>query len=219
MASSNGIAKSNNAVLFGTVPLTREAYHGERTMEFSFGFHTSSKMHPTLEGKLYEDAYRQRRLRSFLLDVIIYVDTPAEVCFQRIMNRGIDCEAGIELPYLTKIETLYKYALDVYDGFVYKVDGTLPKHILAQKVARLINHLYDLQQLTVNQPFPTFIPPALPKPSIQQDLELEQYKLLIAQDADNTAPVQPLTTCTLPGGTALAGLGLTRPEIPAPTTI
>ena len=179
----------------------------------------AAKLHPTLEGELYEDAYRQRILRSFLPDAIIYVDTPAEVCFQRMMNRGIDYEADIELPYLTKIETLYKDALDGYDGFVYKVDGTLPKHILAQKVARLINHIYDLQQLTVDHPFPTFIPPALPEPSIQQELELAQYKLLITQETDNFPPVEPLTECTLPGGTALAALGQTRPEVPAPTTV
>ena len=182
-------------------------------------FTPAAKLHPTLMAELYEDAYRQRRLRSFLPDAIIYVDTPAEVCFQRMMNRGINYEADIELNYLTKVETLYKDALDGYDGFVYKFDGTLPKHILAQKVARLINHIYDLQQLTVDHPFPTFIPPALPKPSIQQELELAQYDLLITQKADKTPPVEPLTICTLPGGTALAALGQTRPDVPAPTTV
>jgi hypothetical protein len=180
-------------------------------------FTPAARLHPVLEGELYEEACRDKRVTKMLPNAIIYVDTPTEVCYQRMMNRGIDYEADISLPYLDKIDTLYKDALDGYDGFVYKVDGTLPKHTLAKRVAYIINHLYDLHQLTVDHPLIHFVPPSLPQPSLQESIEYEQYRLLQNTRVPYTTGLVGDTQNTLPGGTTLAALGQTTPEVAVPS--
>ena len=71
--------------------------------------------------KEYHDAL------SWKPDVIFFIDTPAELCKERIERRGRECEKAIELAYLKRVEFQYanmlRFAEDVR---IVKFDGTLP---------------------------------------------------------------------------------------------
>ncbi len=57
-------------------------------------------------------------------DLILYLRTPAEVCLQRIRDRGRVEESGIELEYLLQIEKLHdEWLLDGGDSRVVVLDG------------------------------------------------------------------------------------------------
>lgn len=59
-------------------------------------------------------------------DVIFYVHTPAEVCAERIRQRGRACEAGIDLDYLHRVEFQYANMLRYSGVPVERFDGTWP---------------------------------------------------------------------------------------------
>lgn len=59
-------------------------------------------------------------------DVILFIDTPAEVCLERIGTRGRECEKGIDLQYLRRVEFQYANMVRFTDVPVVKFDGTLP---------------------------------------------------------------------------------------------
>jgi deoxyadenosine/deoxycytidine kinase len=57
-------------------------------------------------------------------DLILYLRTPAEVCLQRIRDRGRVEESGIELDYLLQLEKLHdEWLLDGGDSRVVVLDG------------------------------------------------------------------------------------------------
>ncbi|MCP4541072.1 MAG: deoxynucleoside kinase [Chloroflexi bacterium] len=57
-------------------------------------------------------------------DLILYLRTPAEVCLQRIKDRGRVEESGIELEYLLQLEKLHdEWLLDGGDSRVVVLDG------------------------------------------------------------------------------------------------
>lgn len=57
-------------------------------------------------------------------DLILYLRTPAEVCLQRIRDRGRAEESGIELNYLLQLEKLHnEWLLDGGDSRVVVLDG------------------------------------------------------------------------------------------------
>lgn len=45
-------------------------------------------------------------------DVIIYVRTPPEICFQRMHQRGRECENGVSLEYLQKLDTAHGFMIE-----------------------------------------------------------------------------------------------------------
>lgn len=67
-------------------------------------------------------------------DVIVFVDTPAEVCLERIARRGRECEAAIDLQYLRRVEFQYANMLRYADVPVVRLDGTLPEADLHARV-------------------------------------------------------------------------------------
>lgn len=58
--------------------------------------------------------------------VVFYIDTPAEVCLERISSRGRECEAGITLEYLHKVDFQYSNMLRFAGLPTVRFDGTLP---------------------------------------------------------------------------------------------
>lgn len=69
-------------------------------------------------------------------DVIFFVDTPAEVCLERIAQRGRRCEAGVDLSYLRRVEFQYANMIRYADVPVVRFDGSLSAGELAEHVAR-----------------------------------------------------------------------------------
>jgi deoxyadenosine/deoxycytidine kinase len=68
-------------------------------------------------------------------DAYIYVHTPVDTCFERIQQRGRDCEArGISKEYLARIEFQYENMVRFTLTPVVRVDGTLPPHEIAQRI-------------------------------------------------------------------------------------
>lgn len=59
-------------------------------------------------------------------DVILFIDTPAEVCMHRVRKRGRGGEETIDLDYLRRVEFQYATMLRYSQVPVVRIDGTLP---------------------------------------------------------------------------------------------
>lgn len=68
-------------------------------------------------------------------DVVLYIDTPTDVCLKRIADRGRACEATIDLDYLKRVDFQYANMLRYAEVPVVKFDGTLPTAELHAAVA------------------------------------------------------------------------------------
>jgi deoxyadenosine/deoxycytidine kinase len=81
------------------------------------------------------DLYRKFcDLVSWSPDLIIYVDTPPEVCISRIKERSRSGEDTIDVPYLGRLDFQYGNMLKYYKGDVLRVDGTKDSKVLADIV-------------------------------------------------------------------------------------
>lgn len=67
-------------------------------------------------------------------DVILFIDTPAEVCLERIAERGRECERSVDLQYLKRVDFQYTNMLRYADVPVVRFDGTLPPEELHARV-------------------------------------------------------------------------------------
>jgi deoxyadenosine/deoxycytidine kinase len=86
----------------------RQVYITERCLDtdhkvFAQMLHDDDKM-DSLEYSLYERWIEQLKRTSTPLSGIIYIDTPAEVCADRIRGRNRDGEEGIPLQYLHELQ-------------------------------------------------------------------------------------------------------------------
>ena len=75
-------------------------------------------------------------------DAILYIDTPVDVCMDRIRQRGRACETHITETYLRRVEFQYGNMLRFSNVPVVKLDGTLPTQdlhtLVLQEVRRLL---------------------------------------------------------------------------------
>ena len=71
-------------------------------------------------------------------DVIIYVDTPADVCFERIRRRGRECESKIDLEYVKRVEFQYSNMLKYTDIPVVRIDGTRDQATVVAEVTKAV---------------------------------------------------------------------------------
>lgn len=69
-------------------------------------------------------------------DAIIFIDTPAATCLERMHARGRPCEADIDFQYLRRLEYQYEIMLKNAGVTVVRVDGTLPPAQLAAQIVR-----------------------------------------------------------------------------------
>ena len=69
----------------------------------------------------------------------IYVQTPPDVCHQRLQKSGRACAQDISLEYLNRIDFQYSNFLKFTDRPVHIIDGTLDTETLVETVTELLN--------------------------------------------------------------------------------
>lgn len=80
------------------------------------------------DDKKYREAYK---LSGWYPDVHIYIDTPPQVCFERLKSRKQIGDYSISLEYIKKIDMYYK--IYTMAGCAHRIDGRLtPTQILEQ---------------------------------------------------------------------------------------
>lgn len=72
-------------------------------------------------------------------DVIAYVHTPAETCYQRMRQRDRPAERGVDLHYLKRLEFLYETMLRYADVPVVRIDGLQPPEQVAEAIKRVFD--------------------------------------------------------------------------------
>lgn len=98
------------------------------------------KMMDSLEYTLYERWVDQLKKSSTPLSGIIYIDTPAEVCAERIRGRNREGEEGIPLEYLQELQ---KYQSAWIDGVDEKEEDSTPivRTCSMEEVETFINNI------------------------------------------------------------------------------
>lgn len=76
-------------------------------------------------------------------DVILYIDTPVDVCLDRITARGRRGEEHIDVHYLRRLEFQYNNMLKYCACPVERLDGTKAPHILAADAVSAIRRLTE----------------------------------------------------------------------------
>lgn len=71
-------------------------------------------------------------------DLIVYVDTPPDVCLARIAERGRACETNIGIAFLKRIQHSYARRL-AGQGRIVTLDGTLPRDELLRLATAAIH--------------------------------------------------------------------------------
>lgn len=71
-------------------------------------------------------------------DLILYIDTPVDVCLQRIVTRSRTGEEQVDIHYLKKLEFQYSNMLKYCACPVVYLDGTAPKEALVTAILEAI---------------------------------------------------------------------------------
>lgn len=74
-------------------------------------------------------------------DVIVYIDTPAHMCLDRVKSRARPCEAAVDLLYMRRLEFQYDTLLKFCNVPVVRLDGKLPPDQLAEAAVTAARHL------------------------------------------------------------------------------
>ena len=71
-------------------------------------------------------------------DAIIYIDTPAATCLERLESRGRECEKIVDLQFLRRLEYAYETMMkqDTQGIRVIRIDGTKSKEQVAEDVVQ-----------------------------------------------------------------------------------
>ncbi|GAQ92947.1 hypothetical protein KFL_012170030 [Klebsormidium nitens] len=94
---------------------------------FVFGelLHEDGTLDPE-EWALFRQLYDRSTQQLEVPKICIWVDTPAEVCFERARKRGREAETPLTLAYLKKLEAKYHDFLSSEEAHfdeVYRIDG------------------------------------------------------------------------------------------------
>lgn len=80
---------------------------------------------------------------GWLPDIVFYVKTSPEVCFERMKQRGRECENGVSLDYLKKVDENYEKMIKMLEKdctvTVYVVDGNKDKDVVFQTIRDTLN--------------------------------------------------------------------------------
>lgn len=118
-------------------------------------FLQAQNLHPYYKQLVYDAARAsQLHLQRTFPSGIIYIDTPPEVCMERIRTRGRANEATVSLGYLKTLASKYEAALALFPGRKVRIDGTLPIETLALEVQKAVQELSELPRPT----YTVFIP-------------------------------------------------------------
>lgn len=105
-------------VLFERDPLVSHHIFAQTLLE-------DGSIHP-LEMEVYREMYRRKF--HWIPDYTIYIQTPPELCLERIHERNRSSEGGIPLDYLRKLHThherLFIEEAHRYEGRVIVIDGS-----------------------------------------------------------------------------------------------
>jgi deoxyadenosine/deoxycytidine kinase len=85
------------------------------------------------DDKKYKEAYK---LRGWYPDVHIYIDTPPQICFDRLESRKQVGDNAITLDYIKKIDRYYKKYLMV--GCAHRIDGRLSQTQILEQILWVI---------------------------------------------------------------------------------
>jgi deoxyadenosine/deoxycytidine kinase len=101
-----------------------------------------NKLMTKFENDLYQQYYDTLAWES---DVVIYIRTPPEVCYERMNSRARECESNVPLSYLQQVHQKYE---ELYDNIVhnkkqklYIVDGIQSSEQVYEQVMNIINTL------------------------------------------------------------------------------
>lgn len=94
---------------------------------------------------------------GWLPDAIVFIDTPAHVCAERVRTRGRSCETSLDVQYLRRLEFQYDTMLKYVGVPVVRLDGTTDAATLA---AAALDAVRSLLPAEVAQPVtPPVTPP------------------------------------------------------------
>lgn len=75
-------------------------------------------------------------------DIVFYVKTSPEVCLERMNKRGRECENGVSLDYLKKVDANYEQMIDLLENdqtiTVYVVDGNKNEDDVFQDIFNIV---------------------------------------------------------------------------------
>ena len=90
--------------------------------------------------QLFKDFYDLLKWEPGKDDLIVYIDTPVDVCHQRVKERSREGEDPIDLKYLHKLEFQYKNNLLTYTECpVVKIDGTQGKEAIVSELFEILS--------------------------------------------------------------------------------
>ncbi|CAD8182891.1 unnamed protein product [Paramecium octaurelia] len=101
-----------------------------------------------IEFEIYEEFYQwlMNHYQQYLIDCVIYVNTPPEVCLERLIKRGRSEEACVPLDYLKKLHQRHEdWLSETSNRFLtIKIDATL-NYVQDQKVKESVRQLLLLE--------------------------------------------------------------------------
>lgn len=92
---------SNSLSLYERSPLS--CYNVFSKLQYEAGKMTQ------YEQQLFDYIYKSM---SWTPDVVIYIQTPPEVCFERMVKRGRECENGVPFEYIQSVHDKYEEMLN-----------------------------------------------------------------------------------------------------------
>jgi thymidylate kinase/transposase InsO family protein len=143
-------------------------------------FTKAANLHPSMENKVLGYAQETSVIEA-TPELIIYIDTPPEVCLARIQNRGVEYESDIDLVYLSSLDYMYNSAFRDYTGTVHAVSGLQSKEQIQQQVENIImQYVNDKQENSPDQDYyEKFVKPYTSlggTPTQDQHWEYEQHQ-------------------------------------------
>lgn len=93
------------------------------------------------EVNLFDKLYKEF---SWEQDVLIYIKTDPEICYQRMLERARGCEVGVSLEYLQKLDRMHENMIEYVKSHkpnikVYGVNGNYGKEEVYNDVLSIVN--------------------------------------------------------------------------------
>ncbi|CAD8088699.1 unnamed protein product [Paramecium sonneborni] len=105
-----------------------------------------------IEFEIYEEFYEwlMNHYKQYLIDCVIYVNTPPEICLQRLIQRGRQEEACVPLEYLKNLHQRHEdWLYEKINRFqIINIDGTM-NYVKDQNIKERVRQqlLFEIQRL------------------------------------------------------------------------
>jgi deoxyadenosine/deoxycytidine kinase len=111
----------------------------ERSPESSKDVFWRMLMDDKIVTKEEDDIYRYYWGKcGWVPDIFIYINTPPEVCFERLQSRSQDGDSKITLEYLQKVSSYYVDYIRSKKQNLYIVDGTMTPEKINKKIRDIL---------------------------------------------------------------------------------